>query len=213
MSTNLGKSEVPAATRATRPGWRDARLWIGIALVAASVLVGARLLGGADDTVEVWAAARDLPAGVPITEDDLVVHRVRFEDGEDRYLEVGDDLGDDQVLLRALGEGELLPAAALGEPDQELQEVPFAVAGTAVPPSVDAGSVVDVWIITSGNGGADKGEARRVLDDVLVVAAPRADDSFGPSTERQIVVGVSEDAQQVGQLLAAADGIAVTSKG
>ena len=48
-------SDVPAALRGQRPAWRDPRLWIGIVLVAASVVVGARVLAAADDTVQVWA--------------------------------------------------------------------------------------------------------------------------------------------------------------
>ena len=77
----------------------------GIALVAASVLVGARLLGGADDTVEVWSAGADLAAGQPVTEADLVARRVRFGDEADgdRYLRVGDRLPDDATLSRAVG--------------------------------------------------------------------------------------------------------------
>ena len=35
----------------------------GVALVAVSVVAGARLLGGADDSVTVWSAASDLAAG------------------------------------------------------------------------------------------------------------------------------------------------------
>ena len=42
--------------RGHRPAWRDPRLWIGVVLVAASVVAGARLLAAADDTVQVWAA-------------------------------------------------------------------------------------------------------------------------------------------------------------
>ena len=44
-------TEVPRATRSRRPGWRNPRLLIGLALVAGSVLVGARLVAAADDTV------------------------------------------------------------------------------------------------------------------------------------------------------------------
>src|SRR5204862_159603 len=55
--------DVPPALRAHRPGWRAPRLWIGIVLVAACVVVGARVLAAADDTVQVCAAAGHLGAG------------------------------------------------------------------------------------------------------------------------------------------------------
>ena len=65
MATTLGDATDAAtpAQRVRRPGWRDPRLWIGVVLVAGSVVAGARLLAAADDTVQVWAAATDLGAG------------------------------------------------------------------------------------------------------------------------------------------------------
>jgi len=58
-------------------------------LVAASVVVGARVLAAADDTVQVWAAARDLGAGQRVEADDLVAQRVRFAvDPEPDWVEL-----------------------------------------------------------------------------------------------------------------------------
>ena len=42
------------ATRVRRPGWRDPRLAVGLVLVAAATVAGARLLATSDDTVAVW---------------------------------------------------------------------------------------------------------------------------------------------------------------
>ncbi|WP_299052203.1 hypothetical protein [uncultured Nocardioides sp.] len=42
--------DVPVATRARTPGWRDPRLWIGVLIVAVSVVVGVRLVSSADDS-------------------------------------------------------------------------------------------------------------------------------------------------------------------
>ena len=86
-------SDVPAARVGSSP-CRDPRLWIGIVLVAASVVVGARVLAAADDTVQVWAAARDLGAGQRVEADDLVAQRVRFADADalGGYFTVDDEL-------------------------------------------------------------------------------------------------------------------------
>ncbi len=205
VSRNLGMNDAPTAARAGRPGWRDPRLWIGVALVAASVLVGARLLGGADNTIEVWAASSDLGVGQEVTPDDLTARRVRFDDAADagRYLRVGDDLPDGATLARAVGSGELLPTAALGEAEAGLLEVPIWAAYDAIPGNLTAGSIVDVYV-TPVSGGRDTG-ARLVLDDVLVIAAPRSSESFGPTGNRQILIGVSEEHEsRVGLALAAA---------
>lgn len=198
-------TDAPPAARATRPGWRDPRLWTGVALVAASVLAGARLIGGADHTIEVWAASADLTVGQEVREGDLVARRVRFDDAADadRYLRVGEALPDEATLARAVGSGELLPAAALGAPTEGLLEVPIWAPYDAIPGNLAAGARVDVYV-TPLSGEARTG-AELVLDDVLVLAAPRGDSSFGPTGNRQVLVGVTdEDQAGVGVALAAA---------
>ena len=70
--------DVPPATRSTNPGWRDPRLWVGVVLVTGSVVAGARIMAGADDTTAVWAASGDLVAGQTLTTEDLTATRVRF---------------------------------------------------------------------------------------------------------------------------------------
>ena len=118
MATTLGDATDAAtpAQRVRRPGWRDPRLWIGVVLVAGSVVAGARLLAAADDTVQVWAAATDLGAGARLTEEDLVATRVRFadEDTQAGYYTVDDELPADLQLVHGLGAGELVPRAAVG---------------------------------------------------------------------------------------------------
>ena len=83
-----------ASTRSRPPGWRNPRLIIGLALVAGSVLLGARLLAAADDTVGVWAVTRDLPAGAALDKGDLERRQVRFPDADtaNGYLAVADDV-------------------------------------------------------------------------------------------------------------------------
>lgn len=51
MTTDPSSTTPPPATRTGTPGWRDPRLWIGVLVVAASVVLGARIVGGSDDTV------------------------------------------------------------------------------------------------------------------------------------------------------------------
>ena len=59
-------TETPGSPRAARlapPRWFDTRFVLGVVLVLTSVLVGARVLAGADTTQQVWLAARDLAPG------------------------------------------------------------------------------------------------------------------------------------------------------
>jgi len=195
-------SDVPAALRGQRPAWRDPRLWIGIVLVAASVVVGARVLAAADDTVQVWSAARDLGAGQRVEADDLVAQRVRLADADalEGYFTVDDELPADLELTRSVAEGELLPRGAVGTPDETgLVEVPVAVEPELVPPGVAPGDVVDVYVVAPTSADAD-GQAQAsppegpALTGATVVDAPELASSFGTSGKRQLVLAVPEAA-------------------
>ena len=63
-------------------------MWIGIAIVAVSVVAGIRLVGAADDSVSVWAVTEDLGAGAVVEREQLEARSVRFADAADagRYL-------------------------------------------------------------------------------------------------------------------------------
>jgi hypothetical protein len=203
VATTLGDATDAAtpAQRVRRPGWRDPRLWIGVVLVAGSVVAGSRLLAAADDTVQVWAAASELGAGARLTEEDLVAARVRFADERTlaAYFAVDDELPADLELVRGVAEGELVPRAVVGSAGESgLLEVPVAVEPEQVPPSVAAGAVVDVYVVAApapeGEGaGAGPGDGP-ALAGVTVVAAPPLAESFGTSGRRQLVLAVPEDA-------------------
>jgi hypothetical protein len=186
---------VPPASRAARPGWRDPRLWVGVLIVAVSVVAGARLLAAADDTVAVWAVASDAGPGARLTADDLVAHRVRFADaGElDRYFAVDDELPADLRLVRPVGAGELLPRAALGSGDEaaDTVELPISVDADQVPPSVGSGASVDVYLL--GGRGAAARRTGPALAEATVVDAPALESTFGATTgRRQLVLAVPE---------------------
>jgi hypothetical protein len=185
---------VPPATRAARPGWRDPRLWIGLLIVTLSVLAGARLMASADDTVSVWAVSGDAGPGAELTSADLVPHRVRFADGGDLagYYTVDDELPADLHLVRGVTAGELLPRAAVGSASDTRDSVELPIAVDLVPSSVQAGSVVSVYLVGSG-ARARSLDTGPVLADATVVDAPSADSGFGAASGlRQLVLAVPE---------------------
>lgn len=219
--------------RTSTPGRRDPRLWVGVLIVAVSVVVGARLLASADDTVAVWAADTDLVAGSAVADGDLRVVHVRFRDGDDLdgYVLADETPADDVRLTRDVGAGELLPSAALGAGDAaDVLHVPVPVENVRVPPSVRAGSVVDVWASgdaveqpaadpgTGGDAGGGSTAAPepgsttvpgttgavRLLEGVQVVEAPSSESQLGGVGDRQLVIAVPEEQQEaVGPALAA----------
>jgi len=159
-----------------------------VAIVAVSVVAGARLLAAADETVPIWSAATDLAAGAAFDEADLASTAVRLTGDElAHYLRVGDPLPEG-VLLRAVGAGELVPAGAIGPAEVSgTVQLPISVDPEQVPPSVVAGAVVDVYLVREGATGEP------ALSAVGVVDAPRVEDAFVVSGKRQLVLAVPED--------------------
>lgn len=196
---------VAVAQRASKPGWRDPRLWLGVLLIAVSVVAGARILSTADDTTAVWAVERDLLAGETLVADDLTARRVRFVDGADadRYVLVGDGVPSGGRVTRAIGAGELVPRSALGASlGTGVIEVPITVEPGQLPPSVGAGSIVSIWVSADALASGDPStQAVIVLEEVVVIQAPGAADAFGSGGQRQLVVGVP--AEQAATLPAA----------
>ena len=203
MSRNLGDSadHQPApALRIEKLGWRDPRLWIGVLLITTSVVVGARVLASADDTVAIWSVDGSFAAGSVLTQEDVVARRVRFGDraDEDLYLPAAEPLPEGAVLDRAVGPGELVARTALVPAGaSQVVQVPLEVDPNRVPGSVTTGSIVDVYVVDRGSA-SDPGGRRRPADtvdgpalaEVSVVEAPELDETFAVSGFRQIVVAV-----------------------
>jgi len=184
----------PPAVRARATAWRDPRLIIGIALVAVCVLLGARVVGAADDSVAVWSLRHDVPAGETVTGADLAIVRVHFSGRlADRYFSPPAAPVPGSTAAHDLAAGELLPRSAVTADDgADLVEVPLSVAPDDLPASVRRGAVVDVWVTPkAATTGDDHVRARLALDDVVVVAVPSSSDSLAPRTTQQVIVGVA----------------------
>jgi hypothetical protein len=220
---NLGITDVPAAPaarRASPPGWRDPRLWVGLAIVAASIVAGALVLGTSDETVPVWAAADTLGAGHVLTADDLAVRRVRFEDTDaaSLYFRADRQLSADLRLSRDVAAGELLPRGAVTTADRrELRQVPVSVAPDQVPTGVGVGDVVDVYLRPATPTACHDSsvcDGLPVLSTVTVVDAPPAEEAFGADGTRMLVLAMpAGQAQHFFRLLAATDDASLTVVG
>ncbi len=191
-------------------------MWVGVAIVAVSIVAGARILGTADDSVTLWAAAHDLAPGVRVDSDDLVAISIRFSDDSElrRYLRASDALPDDRLLTRGLGAGELLPQAALGASDDaQMVIVSLAFAPELIPTNIGTGSVIELLVIPDDgadenpNGRAATAPLDTVLSDVVVIDAPSGTDSLGTvSRGRQLVLGIPESrAGALAEILAASE--------
>src|SRR5688572_8998857 len=108
----------PRAGRLAAPGWLDGRLLLGVLLVLASVVAGARVLSSADESTPVWVTTRALSSGAQLGEGDLELSRVRLFGSSSGYLAGSKPVG--YVLRRSVGAGELLPTAALAAPGEDV---------------------------------------------------------------------------------------------
>jgi len=138
----------PRAARLRPPSWLDRRLLLGLLLVLTSVVVGARVLAGADSSVPVYVATRDLVAGTALAEGDLRVSRVRLFGNGDRYVSAAGSEPAGYVLLRAVGRDELLPRLALTGAAAALpiRLVTVPVRRNHLPPGLGHGQAVDVYL-------------------------------------------------------------------
>ncbi|MEJ5866137.1 hypothetical protein WDV85_00110 [Pseudokineococcus sp. 5B2Z-1] len=206
------------ARRVALPSWRDPRLVVGVLLVLAAVVAGARLVASADRTVPVFAAAEALTPGERVGADQLQVVRLRLDGGGGAaaYLSAARPPEGELVALRGVGAGELVPAAALGDPGVlDVRPVGVPVEG-ALPADLVPGALVDVWVtaVDLGSPGALL-EPRRV-----VVAAPVSEVDAGPgalgsaaTTTVQVLVGTDELPDVLAALAADAEVQLVLSPG
>ncbi|MGB8652696.1 MAG: SAF domain-containing protein [Mycobacteriales bacterium] len=182
----------PAASRLAAPSWRDGRLVLGVLLVLVSVLVGAKVLAGADAAQQVWVAARDLAPGTVLGADDLHPGRVRLFGASERYLAGGKPVG--YVVQRGVSAGELLPAGALAPPGALVarRDVTVPVPAGHLPPDLTRGDQVDVYVTPDDKAARRVGSTvplspRLVLRAVTVARVVRSS-GLGSSGQDQPVV-------------------------
>lgn len=139
-------ADTPVAPRLRRPSWRDPRLGVGVLLVAASVALGSWVFTQSSATVEAYIARDALVPGQRIAQEDLDLVQVHLADVQQTYLTPDGGLGEDAVVLRMVGAGELVPAAAVGHGAQlDLRPVTIPTAATAAA-SLARGDQVDIWV-------------------------------------------------------------------
>lgn len=184
-STSPGSS--PPARRLPRVRWRDARLWLGVALMGAAMFAGARLLGGGQDMTVAWQASRDLPAGaVPVAEP----IEVSLGEAAAAYLPASTPL--DGRLRVSVPAGSLIPVDALGVPPQAgTRLVTLAIDPLHAPVGLAGGDVVDIWATGVDGANAIIEEPQLVLPEVQVVKVDG--ENLGVGGEMAVVVEVPQE--------------------
>lgn len=137
-----------ASTLAPAPPRRrplDARLLVGLALVAASIAAVVGIVAAADEGHEVLAAPRMLTAGQALTLDEFEVRRVAFGIEGHGYL-TPDDVPDGGIVVtRTIGAGELVPITAVGDARGPIATTVVVTLSTALSATVRPGDALDLW--------------------------------------------------------------------
>ena len=160
-----------------RAFWGDARFFLGILLVAASVAGVWFVVSASRQTAPAFAANRTIVPGEAISSDDVRVVDVSLGQLGGAYLEA-DALAEGLVATRTIESGELVPQSAVGDADAVRTTSVVLRSAVDVPGSVRAGSVVEVWaapLIERGSYDAP----RILVADATVVSVTRDDSVMG----------------------------------
>ncbi|WGW10683.1 hypothetical protein LWF01_11125 [Saxibacter everestensis] len=202
------------ARRLKQPSWRDARLLIGILLVAAAVSATWQLVRVASDTITVYAAAETLVPGQKISTDQLEKIQVKLPENAEKYVSANRDWGAGIVALRPIYPGELIPREALGNAS-ELEGRMLAInLESSLPDGVRPGSRVDVWATPRDGAGTDQmaKDSRLVLEAVTVLASGGLDNALGSDGQSRIELFVpSPDLPELIQVLGRDERISIVA--
>lgn len=175
--TQRDRDDRPARRRAPDP-----RLLIGLALVVASIAGVVGIVAANDDGAEVYAAPRLLTAGELITADDLELRRVSLGADLDAYLTADALPAAGAVVSRTVGEGELIPLAAVGDERGPATTTIVVALTTPLGETVRRGDTLDVWSSPQEEAGrfgapvviSSGAQLVRQLDDEGLVAGAEA---------------------------------------
>jgi hypothetical protein len=194
----------PKATRQSRPRWLDPKLFLGILLVLVSMVLGARVVAAADQTVEIWALKSDvrLEPAMPLTQDSLVARKVQFTSQEDadRYVSAREEIPEGARMLRSVGAEEFLPRDSwTDEPDRQLDDAPIPVQQSLLPQSLRSGDRVDVYFVAAEDDAFPPETAVLGASDIIVVNLPEGDSLAGG--ESRATIRLARDAESEGMSL------------
>ena len=121
---------------------------LGGCLIAVSFISALVISNSSSRMITVWSAAVDLGEGEVITAEDVVISKVLLPGNAGNYIDGQVSIIGSSVV-RAIGIDELIPAYALSsQVDEQLQQVPIAIAFSQVPKDIGSGQRVDIYGIT-----------------------------------------------------------------
>jgi hypothetical protein len=194
-----GMTAIESARPRPRAFWGDARFFLGILLIAASVAGVWFIVSASRQTVPVFAATRTIVPGEAVEGADLRLVDVSLGQLDGAYL-TADGLEAGLVATRTVTEGELVPQSAVGAAAAAGTTTVVLHSAVEVPASVGAGSVVEIWeapLIERG-----RYDVPRILVADATVVSVTQDDSMigGGAASLEVVIPRADVAAVLGAM-------------
>lgn len=187
----VGMTTLHAARPRPRAFWADARFFLGILLIAASIAGVWFIVQGARQTVPVYAAAHTIVPGQVVSPDALQVVDVALGPRETAYLTPA-AVTEGLVATRTVEAGELVPVTAVGDADRARTTTMVVRSAIDVPASVSAGTIVEVWSAPPAEQGRF-GTPAILVADATVVSVTRDESMIGGgAASLEIVISRSD---------------------
>lgn len=127
--------------------WSDLRLWAGVAVLIASMFIGAQVVSGDEAGNMVWRAARDMSVGSTPSH----VEAVRVSDPQLAQNYISADQPITGTLRWPISAGELVPLSALAPAAvRDVRSITIPVDEVHMPVALAAGDRVDLWVTSEG---------------------------------------------------------------
>lgn len=174
-----------------RPRWGDARFYLGLLLIVASVVGVWFVVSVSRQTAPVYAAVKTIVPGQVVAGGDVQLVDVALGHVGDAYL-TDDALTAGLVATRTIESGELVPQSAVGDASKARTTSVVLRSAVDVPASVAAGATVEIWTAPLIERG--RYDAPRILvADATVVSVSRDDTMIGGgSASLEVVIPRSD---------------------
>lgn len=163
------------------------RFLFGIALIISAIFAVLLIRESSNQWINVLSATRSLSPGSVINEGDFTTVGIRATSGVDEYLDRSAPIIG-ATVLRAIGEGELIPSAALTtQSDPTMRHLALSIASGELPLRLGAGESVDIYAvpketIAQQSKFENLQRAELLLADIGIDGIDRGSRDFGGNT-------------------------------
>ena len=171
---------------------QDPRLWLGILLIVAAMIIGQLVVSSASSRVPAVTLTSNIAQGAQIRASDVSAVQVFVPMTENLLSIPSDAVG--KIAATDLFVGDLVRVHSISDgfaPDVRTVSVPIRAGHL---PQVSPGEKVDVWMTPSLDGVALPGPAQLIIPNAVIANAPEFVDS---GMDTSVTVSISQEQVQV----------------